>query len=132
MPPLLAEIMAEPALSPLASPPALTVAVRVLDDAQTTFEVMSRWVLSLRIAVAVNCAVVPAATCGLLGVTSIDWTVAPVAALPPAPPPPPEQAAKAVNIPRARQRASEWRVQIAERLRDMFWFLGSRGLAQYR
>jgi hypothetical protein len=91
---------------------------------------MSRWLLSLKIAVAVNCAVVPAATCGLLGVTSIDWIVALVVAPPPAPPP--EQAAKAVNIPKARKRPSEWRVQIAKWLRDMFYFLGSRGLAQYR
>src|SRR5262249_60397871 len=88
MPLLLAEIVVEPALSPLARPPPVTVAVRVLDDAQATLEVMSRWVLSLKIAVAVNCAVVPAARCGLLGVTSIDWIVAPVVALPPPPPPP--------------------------------------------
>ena len=81
MPALLAEIVVEPALRPLASPPLLTVAVCILEEAQATFEVMSRWVLSLKIAVAVNCAVVPAATCALLGVTSIDCIVAGAVAL---------------------------------------------------
>lgn len=94
-PALLAEMVESPALSavttPFDPPELLMVAAEGLDDAQAAVAVMSLWVLSLITAVAVSCVCIPAATCGLTGVISIDFTVG-AGMLPP--PPPPEHAAR--------------------------------------
>ena len=94
-PAVLAEMVVAPLLSAVTSPfdplELLMVAADVLDDAQAAVAVMSLWVLSLITAVAVSCVLIPAATCGLAGVISIDFMVG--AGMLPLPPPP-EHAAR--------------------------------------
>jgi hypothetical protein len=89
--------------SPFDPPELLMVAAEGLDDAQAALAVMSLWVLSLITAVAVSCAFIPAATCGLTGVISIDFTVG--AEMLPLPPPP-EHAARRPRKAQIRARAN--------------------------
>src|SRR4029077_6915284 len=110
---LLAEMVVAPVLSavasPFAAPESLMVAAAGLDELQATWAVMSLWVLSLITAVAVSCLFIPAATCGLAGVISIDFTVGvrlPNGSALPLPPPPPEHPARTPRNPQIRARAS--------------------------
>ena len=80
--PLVAEMTVEPSATPLASPgdPAALeiVAVAVVADAHVTLPVRFCVVVSLYVAVATNCCVVPLAIDGVAGVTAIDTSVAAV------------------------------------------------------
>ena len=76
--PLVALIVDVPAFSAVASPAALIVATVVVPDAQTALLVKSCVVVSLKVPVAVNCCVFPAATDGFAGVTAIDTNTAAV------------------------------------------------------
>ena len=75
-------MVVDPTATPVASPfePAAleTVAVVGADEVQVAWLVMSWWVLSENVPVAVNCCVVPLAIEGLGGVTAMDWRVAEV------------------------------------------------------
>jgi len=103
-PAVLAEMVVAPLPSAVTTPfdplELLMVAADALDDAQTAVAVMSLWVLSLITAVAVSCVLIPAATCGLAGVISIDFMIG--AGMLPLPPPP-EHAAR--RLRRAQIRA---------------------------
>lgn len=74
--PEVAEIVVEPALSAVARPVVLIVAVAVLLEAQVTLLVRFCVLLSENVPVAVNCCVPPAAIEGFAGVTAIDTSVA--------------------------------------------------------
>jgi len=67
-----------PAFTPVAKPAALIVAMVVSDELQVTELVRFCVELSLKVPVAVNCCVFPAATDGFAGVTAIDDRVAAV------------------------------------------------------
>lgn len=107
-PAALAEMVVAPLLSAVTTPfdplELLMVAAEGLDDAQAALAVMSEWVLSLITAVAVSCVLIPAATCGLVGVISIDLMVG--AEMPPLPPPP-EHAARNPRRAQIRARATQ-------------------------
>jgi len=62
----------EPAATPVARPPLLTVAVGVLDEVQVTCEVISWVVESEYVPVAMNCWVLAAAMLAVAGVTAIE------------------------------------------------------------
>lgn len=72
----LAVIVELPGVSVLARPEPLTVAILPSLDVQVTELLTSCVVKSLKVAVAVNCCVAPAATDGLMGVTVIEETTA--------------------------------------------------------
>jgi hypothetical protein len=72
----LAVIVELPGVSVLARPEPLTVAILPSLDVQVTELLTSCVVKSLKVAVAVNCWVAPAATDGLIGVTVIEETTA--------------------------------------------------------
>ena len=67
-----AEILLVPAARAVASPPALIVAVPVVEDVQVTWPVMFCVLPPEYVPVAVNCCVAPAWIVGLAGVTAID------------------------------------------------------------
>ena len=67
-----------PAAKPVASPWALIVACAGDDDVQTTTADTSCVLESLKVAVAVNCVVVPGAIVEFAGVTAMEAKVAPV------------------------------------------------------
>ena len=67
-----AEILLVPAATAVASPPALIVAVPVVEDVQVTWPVMFCVLPPEYVPVAVNCCVVPVWIAGLAGVTAID------------------------------------------------------------
>ena len=72
-----AVIVVEPAAAAAANPLLiLMVATPVLDELQVTDAVKSCVVLSVNVPVAVNCCAVPLAMAGLVGVTSMDTSVA--------------------------------------------------------
>jgi hypothetical protein len=125
---VLAEMVVEPVLSAVAMPldtaELLIVAAVVLEDAQATCAVTSLWVLSLKTAVAVSCAFVPAARCALAGVIWIDVMVgAPfvVKAAAPLLTPAPEQHATRAKNPHRRPHASSRAVGVRGRTRRISW-----------
>ncbi len=65
----------EPAATAVASPDMLIVAAELLEDVQLAVEVTFAVELSLYVAVAVNCCVVPAAIVAVAGETEIDVSV---------------------------------------------------------
>jgi hypothetical protein len=73
--PSVAEILLVPAARAVASPPALIVAVPVVEDVQVTWPVMFCVLPPEYVPVAVNCCVAPAWIVGLAGVTAIDTGV---------------------------------------------------------
>jgi len=74
--PCAAVIVAVPAATPVARPVDEIVAVPLALEVHVTDEVTSCVVLSLKVAIAWNCTVAPAASDGFDGVTAIDATVA--------------------------------------------------------
>jgi hypothetical protein len=74
--PLFAEIEEVPAVTPVASPPAVIVATEVVAEAHVTLLVRFCVELSVNVPVAVNCSVAPLATDGLAGVTAMEANVA--------------------------------------------------------
>jgi hypothetical protein len=70
-----AVIVLLPAATPVASPPALTVATAGLEDLQLTWFVKFRVLRSGQTPVAVNCSVVPTGIVEPAGVTAIDVKV---------------------------------------------------------
>lgn len=76
MPLIEAEMVAVPALTAVARPALEMVATETVSEAQVTWLVMSCVELSVKVAVAVNCSVVPAAMEGLAGVTAMDCRAA--------------------------------------------------------
>jgi hypothetical protein len=74
--PCAAVIVAVPAATPVAKPVEEIVAVPLALDAHVTDDVTSCVVPSLKVAMAWNCTVAPAASDGFDGVTAIDATVA--------------------------------------------------------
>jgi hypothetical protein len=71
-PPLAAVTVADPTLSAVTSPVALTVAIELSEELQTALLEMSFVVSSEYVAMAVSCSVVPFASDGCKDVTSID------------------------------------------------------------
>jgi hypothetical protein len=81
VPPRAAAMLLLPALTPVASPPALIVAIAVFDELQVTWVVMFCAVLSEYVPVAVNCCVAPTWIAEFAGVTAIEVRIGPVPAL---------------------------------------------------
>jgi hypothetical protein len=78
--PCVAVICVVPAATPVASPVAATIVAKaVFEDFQVTLAVMFFVELSLYVAVAVNCCLLPATIEGDAGVTAIDFSVTPAA-----------------------------------------------------
>jgi hypothetical protein len=75
--PCVAVIVVVPAATAVARPPdAVIVAVAVVPEAQVTVDVMSAVLVSVYVAVAVNCCVAPTLRCaGAAGVTAIEVRV---------------------------------------------------------
>jgi hypothetical protein len=94
------------------------VAAAGLEDAQDTWAVMSLWVLSLITAVAISCVFIPAATCGLAGVISIDFTFG--AGMFPLPPLPPEHPARRPRNPHIRACANNGALCEGRQVRNIF------------
>ena len=69
-------MLVDPTPEVTASPVLLTIAAAGLDDDHCATEDTSCCVESLKVAVAVNCRVVPKDTDALEGLTARDWTVA--------------------------------------------------------
>ena len=74
--PTAAEMAVCPGSTEVASPVPSTVAVAGVPDIQLAVAVTSRMLASLKVAIAVNCWVVPSAMAGVPGVTAMDTIVA--------------------------------------------------------
>src|SRR5271170_999440 len=85
MEPKLAVIVTWPATKLVPKPLALMVATLALEEVQLTCVVKSCWLLSLKVPIAVNCCVVPAAMPGLEGLTVREVKVADVTVSEPEP-----------------------------------------------
>src|SRR5262245_43539971 len=70
--PSVAVIVAEPAATPFTKPPALTVALALVEDDQVTRSVMSHVLASLFVPVATSCCVVFTGTVGFVGETAME------------------------------------------------------------
>ena len=78
MSPSVAEMVEVPSPVPVARPPAVTVALPGVPEAQVTVEVRFSVVLSEKVPVAVNCWVSPLATDGSAGITDMETRLAEV------------------------------------------------------
>src|SRR5215470_681795 len=74
--PSVAVTVADPAATPLTRPPALTVALAMVEEDQVTRSVTSQLLESLLVPVATSCAVVFTGRVKLAGVTAIETGVA--------------------------------------------------------